>query len=276
MKIEELFAKELEDYTMDVSDKAWGKIESKLSSSSGSVHTQAAGAAKSLSVAAKTVITVLSVAAVSAAGYLVYDNIKPQEQPTAALTVKNETVLQENSAKAEVITLEDIQQNVKPQQSTDKAKDIVFEITDENGIMIKEPDIQPDLKPMAVQNNAPTSLGMPQTKENSADEPSSSGEQPQQQAEQHSEDSGVHIGLPNLITPNGDGINDCLVFSNIENYQDNVLKVFDRQQRVIYHKDNYNNEFCGQNLPNGVYFYRLAVRHNGKTTVYTRSLDVRR
>lgn len=63
----------------------------------------------------------------------------------------------------------------------------------------------------------------------------------------------------NIITPNGDGKNDFLVFEDIENYPANELKIFDHASRVIYVKKGYDNSFdgklSGERLAEGSYYY---------------------
>ena len=49
----------------------------------------------------------------------------------------------------------------------------------------------------------------------------------------------------NIITPNGDGKNDTWVVPGIDKYPNNSVKVFDRAARLVYSKDNYNNDWDG-------------------------------
>ncbi|WP_256012193.1 YDG domain-containing protein [Desertivirga xinjiangensis] len=49
----------------------------------------------------------------------------------------------------------------------------------------------------------------------------------------------------NIITPNGDDVNDNFVIRNIDMYPNNVVKIFDRAGRLLYSKNNYSNEFNG-------------------------------
>ncbi|WP_207428043.1 gliding motility-associated C-terminal domain-containing protein [Pedobacter sp. SYSU D00535] len=49
----------------------------------------------------------------------------------------------------------------------------------------------------------------------------------------------------NIVTPNGDGVNDNFVIRNIDMYPNNVVKIFDRAGRLLYSKTNYSNEFNG-------------------------------
>ncbi|MDB5020331.1 MAG: polymorphic outer membrane protein [Pedobacter sp.] len=63
----------------------------------------------------------------------------------------------------------------------------------------------------------------------------------------------------NIITPNGDGKNDFLVFDDLGEYPENELKVFDRASRILYLKKGYDNSFDakvnGSTLTEGSYYY---------------------
>ncbi len=63
----------------------------------------------------------------------------------------------------------------------------------------------------------------------------------------------------NLITPNGDGINDTWIVRNIDNYSINSVRIFNRFGEEVYRKKNYMNDWDGkkdgQPLPVGTYYY---------------------
>lgn len=65
--------------------------------------------------------------------------------------------------------------------------------------------------------------------------------------------------IPNVFTPNGDGINDFLVFENLEFFQ-NELKVFNRWGREVFSQTNYQNDWDGDDLNAGTYFYVLEIK----------------
>lgn len=56
---------------------------------------------------------------------------------------------------------------------------------------------------------------------------------------------------PNVITPNGDGINDVLVLPEAGG----LLRVVNRWGRVVYENSTYQNDWGGNDLPSGVYFF---------------------
>ena len=70
------------------------------------------------------------------------------------------------------------------------------------------------------------------------------------------------LTAPNIITPNGDGKNDVLVFSNLEDFDDSHLVVFNRWGNIVYETDNYNNDWGGtkngKKLSDGVYYFVLT------------------
>lgn len=49
----------------------------------------------------------------------------------------------------------------------------------------------------------------------------------------------------NLITPDGDGVNDRWIIQNIRLYPNNEVSIFDRAGRLVYHKKGYNNDWDG-------------------------------
>ena len=68
------------------------------------------------------------------------------------------------------------------------------------------------------------------------------------------------IVIPNVISPNGDGENDMLVFKNLEFYDGNILKVFNRWGRNVYEQIDYSNNWNGGEANEGTYFYVLEVQ----------------
>ncbi len=67
----------------------------------------------------------------------------------------------------------------------------------------------------------------------------------------------------NMVTPNGDGVNDVWLIKNIDMYPNNELKIFDRAGRVVYSKNGYDNTWDatlnGVALPEDTYYYVLYI-----------------
>ena len=82
------------------------------------------------------------------------------------------------------------------------------------------------------------------------------------------------ILVHNVITPNGDGINDKLGIDCIEFYPVNKFEVFNRWGETVNSFENYNNNdnvwrgtnTKGEILPDGTYFYILTIKNNSTTT----------
>jgi gliding motility-associated-like protein/uncharacterized repeat protein (TIGR01451 family) len=68
-----------------------------------------------------------------------------------------------------------------------------------------------------------------------------------------------YLSVPDVITPNGDGNNDVLWITGLENFGSNELFVYNRWGREVYHAVNYQNDWDGQwegnPLPEGTYYY---------------------
>jgi gliding motility-associated-like protein len=88
------------------------------------------------------------------------------------------------------------------------------------------------------------------------------------------------IGLfPEGISPNGDGINDKLVFSWLDRYSPALLRVFNRWGNNVFESESYDNSWngtmreSGEGLPDGSYFYLLKLSNGSE---YIRSLIIQR
>ena len=69
----------------------------------------------------------------------------------------------------------------------------------------------------------------------------------------------VDIEVPNIITPNGDGKNDLLVFRNLQYYDNCDLKIYNRWGNIIYDDADYKNNWGAPNVSDGVYYFVLVI-----------------
>lgn len=76
------------------------------------------------------------------------------------------------------------------------------------------------------------------------------------------------LNIPNLFTPNGDGINDRFVIRGLQQYSQRELIVLNRWGTQVYSSRNYNNDWNGGSLPDGTYYYVLKVRNGGEWTIH--------
>ncbi|MCX7697805.1 MAG: gliding motility-associated C-terminal domain-containing protein [Bacteroidales bacterium] len=86
------------------------------------------------------------------------------------------------------------------------------------------------------------------------------------------------IMIPNIITPeNKDGFNDVFRIVNIEHYPNSHLWIYNRWGKKVFESSNYHNEFDGENLPSGTYYYILRLNYNnGKTEDYQGTITILR
>ena len=70
----------------------------------------------------------------------------------------------------------------------------------------------------------------------------------------------INISIPNVVTPNADGHNDCWRIPDLAKYGRASVQIFTAQRKRVYASDNYNGDFCGDDLPSGNYFYELNIR----------------
>lgn len=73
----------------------------------------------------------------------------------------------------------------------------------------------------------------------------------------------AHLSIPNLFTPNGDGVNDLFVIEGMEQYSDPRLVIRDKNGRIVYQSGHYQNTWDGGNCPDGVYNYEFTFLYNG-------------
>ena len=79
------------------------------------------------------------------------------------------------------------------------------------------------------------------------------------------DDQNCELVIPNVFTPNADGLNDLFEIENLEHYPMAQIVIFNRWgKRVFEHPDYYNNWWDGQGHPDGVYFYVLKYERMGK------------
>jgi gliding motility-associated-like protein len=74
-----------------------------------------------------------------------------------------------------------------------------------------------------------------------------------------------NVIAPNIITPNGDGINEMLAFKNLQYFKNNKLQIFNRWGTRLYQDTDYKNNWSGKDYSDGTYFYILEIPDKHKT-----------
>ena len=101
--------------------------------------------------------------------------------------------------------------------------------------------------------------------------------------------------FPNVITPNGDGLNDVFAIENLntnvnledpDGFRNNKLFIYDRWGKKVYEAHNYDTFakggqvtrgsqfFDGTGLSDGVYYYSFYYKGKAKTVNYNGSLTI--
>ena len=86
----------------------------------------------------------------------------------------------------------------------------------------------------------------------------------------------VHLSIPNLFTPNNDGVNDFFVIEGLENYASPRLVVRDKNNKVVYQNNAYKNTWGGEDCPEGVYSYEFTFVYNGIENLATGKVRIMR
>ncbi len=109
----------------------------------------------------------------------------------------------------------------------------------------------------------------------------------------------VDLLIPNVFTPNGDGVNDFFVITEAKPgseggqggqksmaadgggyktvntfYKSTELYIFNRWGRIVFKSTNYQNDWDGGNLPDGVYFYVLKAYGEKSNDVFKGSVTI--
>ena len=83
--------------------------------------------------------------------------------------------------------------------------------------------------------------------------------------------------IPNVFTPNNDGINDNFYIAGLDAYVENELQIINKRGQVVYAKKNYYNEWNGGNQPTDTYYYYLVlVDKNGMVSRHTGYVHLKR
>ncbi|MBB2151401.1 DUF7507 domain-containing protein [Pedobacter gandavensis] len=74
---------------------------------------------------------------------------------------------------------------------------------------------------------------------------------------------GADLFIPNLFTPNGDGRNDAFEIRGLDQFPDNELVIVNRWGNEVFRTTNYQNNWTGEGLNEGTYYYLLKARKTG-------------
>jgi gliding motility-associated-like protein len=82
------------------------------------------------------------------------------------------------------------------------------------------------------------------------------------------------VSVPNVITPNGDGVNDLFVISGLEYHPNSVLYIYNRWGNLVYQSNDYQNDWDGGNLNPGIYYYVLILTDGTQPDTFQGHLNI--
>ncbi|HNQ20557.1 MAG TPA: gliding motility-associated C-terminal domain-containing protein, partial [Bacteroidales bacterium] len=83
------------------------------------------------------------------------------------------------------------------------------------------------------------------------------------------------IFIPNVITPNNDGINDFFQITNLEYYPNSQIKIYNRWGKKIYENEDYKGDWDGDNHSEGTYYYIFRLNYgHGKIEEYHGTITI--
>jgi len=83
----------------------------------------------------------------------------------------------------------------------------------------------------------------------------------------------IYVFIPNVITPNGDGINDRFELILQPNYKV-VIKVYSRWGNLIYKSDDYQNDYSAMGVSDGVYAFHVRVYDGNRYRDFNKMITI--
>jgi gliding motility-associated-like protein len=80
--------------------------------------------------------------------------------------------------------------------------------------------------------------------------------------------------IPNVFTPNSDGTNDFFFIRNLPDDTDTRLTVTNKFGKQVYGSTSYKNDWGGEDLPDGVYYYVVVITVEGQEIDYNGWVEI--
>lgn len=65
-----------------------------------------------------------------------------------------------------------------------------------------------------------------------------------------------------FFSPNGDGTNEVFFIPNISDYSKRTVRIYNHLNQLLFESTDYTNDWSGDDLPSGVYFYEVQLDDN--------------
>ena len=188
-------------------------------------------------------------------------NPEPVAQPAVTETVKeNAPAIKQTATTAPVAKVEqkpvESTQNVSTKAVATTPVAIAAPKEDIDNLLTPEIEEEEEYVPPVVSTPKQTTKKAPKQQVTDNKE----AEQEKQQSQPKEEKQQIYIPIPNILTPNGDGYNDCWVIPDLEQYGKAQVQIFTAHSKRVFYTGNYRNDFCGAGLPDGDYFYIIVFR----------------
>lgn len=281
MRIEDLFKETMSNATQKAPDDLWNKIQNNLNQTpqSTNIDTNAqniiTNASSTFSTTlVKVVATTLSIAAASVGGYLIYDNLKENEEPLPEITqTKIETPKKIETTIDSITPIVPKSTPFQKQETIKTETPIEIKTIDTTTTPIPEPQTKQENIIIAPQQTKIESTPTPlQTTENKPTEENITKEE--QPVQTKKEEFNPNIRRPNFISPNNDGINDVFRIDNLEAYPENEIVIFDKTGKIIFQAAPYNNDWDAANIQQGTYFYKLLIKEGQNKKIFKGSITI--
>lgn len=294
------------------SPRCWESIASQLAAAGATVgggaaattakSTMAAGKLAAIIGSAAAVVTVVTVATVSLLkNEPVSENQSSAENPTQIIVT--DSILKDNTeiylVESEIATQKPNLNQTLAGNANEKANSVVTssstpasstETTPASVNNIQtNPTIHTNSSPSLVSTPAPSSNTQNPTvntntqtsqSHNKAEKNTDKTEEYLPETNDNPEDFGysrpVVIEIPNVFTPNGDGVNDLFVINGIEHCDKRLLIVKNQKGETVFQSNLYDNNWDGTNLPDGSYFYQFMYSINNINEVRKGIVLIRR
>ena len=271
MEIDKLFNEKLKDYQAKAPDGLWERLDNNMKSSPNKVIKSGHS-----SVIIKTATAIIGAGAIGTGAYLYISNINEENstQPIAQTRVLSTNTTTEESQK-NTLNIKDIEspkntkEDIAEQKNNSITKNIPTPIIADN--IIDEINNK-ELRDVPTNTRAKSISTYEKPQEIVSSNTKSTETITEVKSSPIVEKSKPKI--PNVITPNGDGINDFFIIKNIEQYPENTLIILSRNAQVLYTFKGYNNDWNGGSLPAGAYFYKLLYSNDGKQVVLPGNLTI--
>lgn len=271
--IERLARTELKDAVQSPPEGVWDDIESRLATSVSANPSQGLKRRGWIAASAASAVLVVVAAIVCFAVF----RTKPQDsvvaqQPTPMAPV----MLADTSAAADMQVAEEKmakQVGSVNQPSVANSVDVIAEKETIAAVMrdysvpaspktgVADAAIVPvEQAPEVVAESVPVAETTPKTEPKTAAKEESMPVAPTDTDTAKRQPEKLSIVIPNLLTPNGDGYNDCWVIPGLEQYGTVQVQIYTAKSKRIFSSSDYNNDFCGDSYVDGNYFYVILFR----------------